>query len=413
MFQVLRHRAFRDLYIGQSISQIGDALYYMVFMFMVGKITGDPLYVGLVGMVEMIPFVVFSGYAGVLADRIDRRLILLWTDYICMGILLALGVVIFAMGTPPVWTLFATAFLLSTFRAAFYPAKNACIPNLVPADEALQANTLNSMTFNVVFTLGLSLSGGVLSLLYGFSTTWFFGLTVVLNAASFGLSAVYIRRLPPIIAERKDEERHPWSEFKDGFAYITHRRALTVLMVAGLFMSLAIAPFIVTYVAANDQWFGGKPQTLTFFEASFFFGMIFGSVILSRLKWHWVGKGYVMGLGVTGAMVALMAFSPVMWTFALWNFICGLFIPFADIPVQTYVQVKVEDAFRGRVNSALTMLRNGMTPLGMGLGGWAISVIGLANMFLVMGIGMAVVASAALCDRAFRSASLTPEATPA
>jgi MFS family permease len=412
MFQVLRHRGFRDLYIGQSISQVGDALYYMVFMFMVGKVTGDPAMVGAVGAVEMLPFVLFSGYAGVLADRIDRRLILLWTDWICMGILLALSALIFVTGTPPVEALFVSAFLLGVFRAAFYPAKNAAIPNLVPLDETLAANTLNAMTFNVVFTLGLTLSGGVLSILYGLSSTWFFGITVLLNAASFGLSAVYIRRLPQLLAERGDEVRHPWAEFKDGFSYITQRRALSVLMVAGLFMSLAISPFIVTYVAANDLWFGGKPQTLTFFEASFFVGMIIGSIVLSRIKWTKVGLGYAMGLGITGVMVALMAFSPVAWAFAFWNFVCGLFIPFADIPVQTYVQVKVEDAFRGRVNSALTMLRNGMTPLGMGLGGWAISRIGLVNMFLLMGIGMAVVAGAALCDRAFRRASLSEEDAP-
>ncbi|HRK21375.1 MAG TPA: MFS transporter [Fimbriimonadaceae bacterium] len=406
---VLRHQGFRDLFIGQGVSQLGDALYYVVFMFMVGKITGSAAWVGFVGAVEMLPYVFFSGYAGVLADRIDRKKILLYTDWICMGILLAFGAVIFATGTPPVWTIFLTAGLLSVFRAFFYPAKNAAIPNLVPADEVLQANTLNAMSFNGFFTLGLLVSTFVLSSLYALSPSFFFGLTVILNAFSFGVSALFIRRIPSVIPERKDEVQHPWTEFKEGIAYIRRRRALTVLMVAALFMSLAISPFMVVYVDANNQWFGGKPFTLTLCELSFFLAMMLGSIAVAKIKVKLVGIGYAVGLGVTGLAVACMAGSPILWLFCLLNFACGLFVPFADIPVQSYVQLKVEDAFRGRVNSALSMLRTGMTPLGLSLGGLMIDVVGLIPMFLTMGIGMFVVAGLALTDRAFRNATLDHE----
>lgn len=408
---VLRHRHFKNLFIGQSISQLGDALYYVVFMFMVDKITNSAAMVGFVGAVEMLPFVLFSGYAGVIADRLDRKKILLYTDWICMGILIAFGLLVFATGTPPVWSIFLTAGLLSTARAFFYPAKNAAIPNLVPAEDNLQANTLNAMTFNVMFTAGLALSAGVLASLYNLSPTLFFGITVMLNALSFGLSALYIMKLPAIVPERTDEERHPWSEFKDGLRYIRRRRVLTVMMFAGLFMSLAISPFFVSYVAANKQWFGGRPETLTLCEMAFFVGMIVGSAVLARLNFKKVGLGYVMGLGITGLCVALMAGSPMFWLFAVWNLVCGLFIPFADIPYQSYIQVKVEDAFRGRVNSALTMLRNGMMPLGMGLAGWLIDAVGLVGMFLIMGLGMTTVALVALLDPTFRRSSLEPEKT--
>lgn len=406
---VLRHQGFRDLFIGQGISQLGDALYYVVFMFMVGKITGSAGWVGFVGAVEMLPYVFLSGYAGVLADRIDRKKILLYTDWICMGILLAFGAVIFATGTPPLWTIFATAGLLSAFRAFFHPAKNASIPNLVPGDEVLQANTLNVMSFNLFFTLGLLVSTFVLSSLYAISPSLFFGLTVLLNGLSFGVSALFIRRIPSVIPDRKTEHQHPWTEFKEGVAYIRRRRALTVLLVAALFMSLAISPFMVVYVDANNKWFGGTPFTLTLCELSFFLAMVFGSLAVAKMKVTRVGIGYAVGLGVTGIAVALLAASPILWLFCLWNFLCGLFVPFADIPVQSYVQLKVEDAYRGRVNSALSMLRTGMTPLGLSLGGLMIDVVGLVPMFLTMGFGMVAVAGLAVTDRAFRNATLDRE----
>lgn len=406
---VLRHRHFKNLFIGQSISQLGDALYYVVFMYMVKKLTGSNAMVGFVGAVEALPFVLFSGYAGVIADRLDRKKIMLWSDWLCAGALASFALVILFAPTIPVEAVFVVAFLTSSFRVFFMPAKNASIPNLVPLEDTLQANTLNAMSFNLFFALGLTLSTLALTALFNLSSNLFFGLTVLLNAASFAVSAIYIRRLPSIIPDRGSEEPHPWIDFKEGLKFIRRRRVLTVLMFAGLFMSLAISPFFVTYVAANDAWFGGKPNTLTLCELSFFVGMIFGSAALARLNFKKVGLGYALGLGVTGAFVALMAGTPILWMFCLWNFICGLFIPFADIPVQSYVQIKVEDAFRGRVNSALMMLRTGMMPLGMTLGGLLIDGVGLVGMFLIMGLGMVAVAAISLLDKAFLDSDLEPE----
>jgi DHA3 family macrolide efflux protein-like MFS transporter len=409
---VLRHRGFRNLFIGQSISQLGDALYYVVFMYMVKRLTNSDPMVGFVGAVEAAPFVLFSGYAGVIADRLDRKKIMLYSDWLCAGILALFALVVLLIDKVPVESVFVVAFLTSSFRVFFYPAKNAAIPNLVPLEETLQANTLNAMSFNLFFALGLTLSTIALSALFGLSSQLFFGLTVLLNALSFAVSAFYIRKLPAIIPDRGHEEPHPWVDFKEGLKYIRRRRVLTVLMFAGLFMSLAISPFFLTYVAANDAWFGGQPNTLTLCELSFFVGMIIGSAVLARLQFKKVGFGYALGLGMTGVFVAIMAGTPILWVFCLLNFLCGLFIPFADIPVQSYVQIKVEDVFRGRVNSALMMLRTGMMPLGMTLGGLLIGGVGLVGMFLIMGLGMVAVAAAALLDPAFRASNLEPEVAP-
>src|SRR5688572_21178520 len=281
---VLRHRHFKNLFIGQSISQLGDALYYVVFMYMVKKLTGSNAMVGFVGAVEALPFVLLSGYAGVLADRLDRKKIMLWSDWLCAATLASFALLILFAVTIPVEAVFVVAFLTSSFRVFFMPAKNASIPNLVPLEDTLQANTLNAMSFNLFFALGLTLSTLALTALFSLSSNLFFGLTVLLNAASFAVSALYIKKLPSIIPDRGSEEPHPWIDFKEGLKFIRRRRVLTVLMFAGLFMSLAISPFFVTYVAANDAWFGGKPNTLTLCELSFFLGMIFGSAALAKLS---------------------------------------------------------------------------------------------------------------------------------
>lgn len=413
MLQVLRHRAFKNLWLGQAISQLGDAFYYVVFMFMVKKLTGSAAMVGLVGAVETLPFLLFSAYGGVLADRIDRRRIMLASDVLSGIVLVAFALAAFVFGRQlPVVLLVLAAFLMSSVRAFFLPAKNAAIPSVVPPDEIVQANSLSYMTQSWMPMIGLALSASVLGVLYGISEKWFFVAAIAVNAGSFFASAYYIKRLPELIPDREHpEERHPWEDFKQGIAYIKQRDTLRVLLILSVFMSLMISPFFVVFVEANDAWFGGKPQTLTWCEFTFFAGLIVGGLLVAKFNVRRPGLGYVWALAITGGSVAMMALSQNFWFFCLCNVIAGLAIPFCDIPINSYLQLTVDDAYRGRVNSALTMMRMGITPLGLGLAGGLVKSIGLVSMFAIMGLGMVLVALSGLASPAFRTSRM-PTVTP-
>ena len=408
MLQVLRHRAFKNLWLGQAISQFGDAFYYVVFMFMVKKLTNDAAMVGLVGAVETLPFLFFSAYGGVLADRMDRRKIMLWSDILSGLLLLAFAYIAFSFGRGiPISVIVITAFLLSSVRAFFLPAKNAAIPSVVPQEDIVRANAFSYMTQSWMPLIGLALSASVLAALYELSESWFFVLAILVNAASFLGSAIFIKRLPSLVPERNEsEERHPWSDFKLGVQYIRRRAELSALMILSVFMSLMISPFFVVFVEANDTWFGGKPATLAWCEFSFFAGLIFGGLLVGKFNVRKPGLGYVWALAITVATVAMMAFSQNVYLFCLWNVIAGLAIPFADIPTSSFLQVTVDDSYRGRVNSALTMMRMGITPLGLGLSGSLLKEVGLVNMFLIMGIGMILVALCGLASKAFRTTQM-------
>ncbi len=403
---LLRIRPFRNLWLGQAISQIGDAFYFVVFMFMVRQITGDDAKVGLVAAVEALPYLLFSPYAGVLADRMDRRRIMLLSDIVSGAILVGFAVVLLLLGKPPLWSLFVAAAGISTVRAFFMPAKNATIPALVPADALMRANGLSIMTQNVMSLVALSVTAGVLATLYELSPQFFFLNAVSLNAVSFLASAFFIFQLPPVPPQRDEAAAHPLQDLREGIRYLRGRRVLVVLMALQALMSLCISPFFVVYLAANAQWFGGKPAPISWFEFSFFSGMVVSSLIVGRLAIQRPGQGFIWGLTMCGAAIAAMAFSPIFWLFVLWNLAAGLSVPFAQIPITTYLQVSVPDAFRGRVNSVFSMLQMGVTPLGMGLGGWLIARVGLVWMFLAMGTGVGLAALAGLLDREFREARM-------
>jgi len=400
----LRIPAFRYLWLGQAISQLGDSFYFVIFAFMTLKITGSPAMVGFVSALEALPYLLLSAYGGVVADRIDRRRIMLWSDCSSAGLLLMFaGLVLVHAGKPPVWSLMFTAFSLSTTRVFFMPARGAAVPAIVPADLLLKANSINATTQTVAPLFSLSLSASVLAILYGISPTWFFLSAVLLNMLSFAGSAAYVFRLPAIPPDREAiHEVHPLKDLHDGIAFLRSRHELWVILVLQLILNLMISPFFVVYLAANRAWFHDQPQNLAWLEFSFFLGMVLGNVSVGRFKIERPGLAFIWSVIGVGLAVVMMGFTPSFWFFVCWNMLAGICIPFGGIPVATYMQITVPDAYRGRVNSAMTMVSMGVQPIGLSLGGLLVQFAGIFGGFVVMGGGMAVAGALGLLDRPFR-----------
>lgn len=405
--QILEFRSFRDLWLGQSISQLGDAFYFVTFMFMAEKLTGTVATAGLVGALEAIPYLLFSPYAGVVADRMDRRRVMWLSDIVCGVALLMFGAILAFNASPPVWLLCSVAFLLSTIRCFFLPAKSAAIPNLIPKDKLVEANAFSMTTQSLMPLIGLAFAASLMAPLYAFSARWFFFACVVINAVSFFGSAVYIARLPKIQPERKDDEQPKvWKDFQLGWNYLKTRRELQIWLVMLTVFRLFVSPFFVVHLAANKEWFGGKPSTLAWFEFSFFAGMIIASPIIGKLKIKKPTIAFSYGLAAVGAFVAAMAISPFFWPYVIWNVLCGLAVPYADIPMNAYMQLSVPDEYRGRMNSVTSMIGMGIMPIGMLTAGWMVETVGIKWALVIMGAGMFFACLAGLLDKAYRDARM-------
>jgi MFS transporter, DHA3 family, macrolide efflux protein len=208
-------------------------------------------------------------------------------------------------------------------------------------------------------------------------------------------------------------EVHPVQDLRDGIAYVRGRHELTVVLVLQLLQNLMISPFFVVYLVANKKWFGDLPQNLAWFEFSFFSGLVLASLFVGRLKIRKPGLSYIFGVVGVGVCVGVMGFVPNFWMFVLCNMLAGTCIPFLSIPVKTYLQLTVPDAFRGRVDSAWTTVSIGVQPIGMSLGGVLVDYAGLVGGFLTMGAGMMVSGTIGLLDRKFRRMTMPePETEP-
>jgi len=399
---VLKIPAFRNLWLGQAISQLGDACYYVTFLYMAKKLTGSDAVVGFVGAMETVPYLLFSAFAGVAADRFDRKLVMLLSDLLGALVLIIFGIWTFFQPKVGLPALLLVPFALSTLRCFFLPAKSASIPALVPPDKLQLATGLSMVTQNLMPMMGLALSAGVLGMLYEHNPGQFFMLAVGLNAISFLVSAAYIAVLPPIHPDRA-EVSHPMEDFRQGLRYIKNRRDLGVLLVVQTGFRLCIAPFFVAYLAANDAWFDGKPQTVSWLEFGFFAGMVAMAPFVGKMQIKRPGLAFSVGLLAVGVLVLFMAYARNFWWFLVWNFLCGLAVPFADIPMSTYMGLSVPDGYLGRVNSVLNMVSTGVMPLGTALGGMLIAGVGIQAGFIAMGVGCCLACAIGILDRSFRS----------
>jgi len=186
--QLLRNGPLTRLLVGEFVSSIGDWLYLVAILILVYQVTEDPFILGLVGAARVLPYVFLSIPAGIVADRFDRRLILLSTDVARGLLMLVIAGIVYLDG--PVWLIIALAIGGTCFATFFGPAIGAYLPSLVEDEEQLgPANSAWSTMDNLAFVVGPATAGLLIAaggLLAAF----------LLNAASFAVIAVVLWGLP-------------------------------------------------------------------------------------------------------------------------------------------------------------------------------------------------------------------------
>lgn len=190
--QLLRNGPLTRLLVGEFVSSIGDWLYLVAILILVYQVTEDPVVLGLVGAARVLPYVFLSVPAGIVADRFDRRLVLLVTDVARGLLMLVIAGVVFADG--PIWLVIALAIGGTCFATFFGPAIGAYLPTLVEDEEQLgPANSAWSTLDNLAFMVGPAVAGILIA-------TGGLVIAFLLNAASFAVIAIVLWGLPRNVA---------------------------------------------------------------------------------------------------------------------------------------------------------------------------------------------------------------------
>jgi MFS family permease len=409
--RLLRHAGFRNLFWGQVVSQLGDAFYFLVFMFVIDRETKSPLFVGIVMAAQALPYLLLAPAAGVAADRFDRRRILFGLDMAAAALMGGLAVAM-ALGFAPAPIFLACfAFVLACLNVFFAPARSAAIPRLVPAEEFQEAQGLLLATQQLTMLIGVGLSAGVLGVVERVSGSNFLLYAVVINALSFGVSSMFLSRLPSIVPERESHEEKP--KFIEGWQAIQADPFMRIGLPMLTLMNLVFAGFYPVYLETNRSWFGGQFYTVAIIEFAFFGMSMLCSLWVAKRAVQRVGLAFVVGLAGTGLSVAAMAGGQVYLVYVLLNMVCGLFLPWVTIPINTYIGLAFPDAVRGRVAAVLGATQVGIQPLGM-LGVSAVlAAVGLQNVYLVIGLVCAIPALLMLLSGPFRASRMPTPAQDA
>jgi MFS family permease len=378
-----RYRDFRVLWFGAFTSTVGTWMQKVAQSWLVLELTKSSFFLGLDDFLGQLPILLFTIVGGVIADRHDRRRLLLGSQYVQMTAAFILAALVF-WGNVRIWHVLGLSFLTGCAQAFGGPAYQSLIPSLVQKKDLPNAIALNSIQFNLARVFGPLLAGAALF----FGTAACFGL----NGLSFVVVIIALMSLH--IKHIRATDRKPMmQELKGGLAYARSQPsiiALTVLAFLTTFLGLPLLTFLPVF--ARDI-FHGEVRLYTYMMAFSGVGAVMGALVVA-----WLGRFKHMGLTllivqvVFGGLIAAFAVSRMWWWSCLLLFAAGAALIVVFSMTASLVQLIVPDHLRGRVVSIYMVAFRGGMPLGSLAGGYAASLTSAPYVLTINGVLVSIVA---------------------
>jgi MFS family permease len=391
----LRTADYRRLWVGQVVSVIGDKINQIAMAMMVFAITGSMLQMGIMLGVTVLPTALFGLPAGVYVDRWDRRRTMLVADVLRAAVVVAIPFVVrFGIG----WA-YALAFVTATLALFFVPAKRSLIPDLVPGDDLMAANSLDNASEAIAELIGLAAGAAIVATI-GYSGAF------AADAATFLVSAAMIAmirfRQPqlPFPAPREDFAAETLAGVRSIFTNEVLRELFSVYVASALFAAAAIA---VCYALALERYRAGAAG-LALLDAASAVGILVGSVLVARSGPGRLGMKFLIGVTVFAPVFALLVFAHNIWIAAVLIAAAGVMNMFFFIPATTLFQTLADSSVRGRVMAAVATATRIMMAIGLVLAGALAEKISLSLVIIGVGLVALLVAGIGWTLRALREA---------
>jgi len=385
-FRALRHRNFRLFFTGQSLSLIGTWLQQVAMGWLTYRVTGSALLLGVVAFSANIGILVLGPFAGVLADRVNRRRALLVTQSLLLAQAVGLALLT-ASGRIEVWHLIGFALWLGTVSAFDIPLRQSFYVLLVEdRDDLPNAIALNSFMVNGARVIGPSLAG-VLLALTGEAVAF------ALNALSFLAVIVAIAFVRWPAPAHGTARSGWWSNWVDGFRYTFGEPPIRILLALVAVLSWTITPYSSLMPIYAADIYGGGPATLGMLLAAAGAGALASTL-------HLAGRPSIVGLGrviaaaaaTAGLALAAFAYLRVLPLALLLMTLVGGGVILAAASTNTILQTIVDDRMRGRVAGFFSMAFLGVAPIGNLAAGALAKAFGAPATFALNGLLCAVAA---------------------
>jgi MFS family permease len=379
--RALQHRNFRLFFGGQSISLVGTWITRVATSWLVYRLTGSELLLGVAGFAGQIPTLIITPFAGVLVDRHDRRRILLWTQAgsLVQSALLAVLTFTDIITVKQIIWLQVVQGVINSFDT---PARQAFVSEMVEDRRDLpNAIALNSSMVNGTRIIGPSIGG---LLIAAFGEGWCFATDAISYVAV--IASIVAMRVRPR-AHQEAAEMHLLEELHHGWKYVFHSIPIRSALLLVAIVSTAGTPYTVLMPAIAAQVLHGGPNTLGLLMTGTGVGALTGALYLAQRE-SVVGLGRIImwASAVFGIGLVVFSLTTSLWPAFLVLAVagCGFMIQLAA--TNTILQTIVEERLRGRVMSFYTMAFFGTVPIGSLLGGIMADHYGATRTVLVSGI---------------------------
>ncbi len=344
------------MFVGSCTSSVGTFMQIVAQSWLVFYLSKSSFFLGLDSFLGQIPIFLFSLVGGAVADRIERRYLLLGSQYIQMTCAFTLAVV-YAMGLIQVWQILTLSFVVGLAQSFGGPAYSALIPSLVKSEDLPNAIALNSIQFNLARVIGPMLGGIALKQL---NATWCFGLNgLSFVAVIISLYMVHTRFMP------KPTGDSLMTSVKQGIHFIRGRDGMVGLIALAFLMTMLCFPLIVFLPVFAKDVFHGGPGVFTILLCSSGAGSVLGALAVATMdKLQHRGRIALLLLVVLGVLMLGFSLSKVLVLSAFLLFLSGGVLMGVFATISSLVQLITPNDMRGRVMSVYNVAFRGGMPFG-------------------------------------------------
>jgi MFS family permease len=357
--RALRHRDFRLLWVGLFVSAVGTWMQIVAQALLVLHLTGgSPLALGSVSLAQAAAFFLFAPVGGAIADRFDKRRLLIVTQSFLLLLAAGLGALTL-LGLVRLWMVVATAFCSGAMLSFDQPARASLIPSLVPPADLMNAVSLQSIIFSGAATFGPALAGVMVATI-GYAGNFF------LNAASYMAVMVALVRLRHAVVGPARGVREPlWRSVRTTLATAARDRALPGIIAGyGALLFLGPSPAVMLPIFALRVLHLSAAQ-MGFLFSAVGVGTILGGLTVASLgDFRYKGRLFLAAVLIWSGALGAFAASTAVWLSVGALLILGAAQNAAGATAVTLMQTRVPPQMRGRIMSLNTLLVMGVRPLG-------------------------------------------------
>lgn len=371
---------------GQTVTMLGSMLVQFAIGWHITLTTKSGMMLTISTLCGFLPQVLISLFAGVWADRFDRKKMIIFADG---GIAAATAVlaVLCSLGYEQLWLLFLISAIRSLGQGVQTPAVNAVLPDIVPQDKLMRINGIHTGIQSAMMLIAPAAAGGLYNLMQLRAVFWVDVLTAAIGIAL--LLTLHIEHETP----QSEDTPHVFRDMLEGIRYMAGTKWLRQFMGIYAAYMLMFGPvcFLTPLMVARS--FGDESWRLVAHEIVFAAGMTAGGLAAGIFADKIKNRSLLVlaACGAFGAQTLVMGFSPNFWFYLVVMLLMGLVVPFINTGAMTVLQTRVEPEKMGRVFGLVSIISSGIMPLSMAVFGPVSDAVSVETLLIITGVLMTAI----------------------